>query len=89
MFDDVTMSDVRRSRDDDYNYSLQSVSKTQLCYFPKFKLVQNFNMLPLIIKSLSDESHFRTELKTYFLSKYNIDCTIKDCLSCEPQTDSL
>ena len=81
MFDDVP-DNVRRSRDDDYNFLLPQNNHVSLHHFPRHKLVYNWNNLPLLVKSLSEPSKFRSELKKHFLAKYKTDCTKQNCYSC-------
>ena len=69
MLDDVP-ENVRRSRDDDYNFVLPQNKYLYLHHYPKHKLIYNWNNLPLLLKSVSEPSKFRAELKTIFLTKY-------------------
>ena len=73
---------VRRTRDDDYNFSLVPLKYADLHHFPVPKLVSTWNSLPLTIKSVSDLSEFRADLKAYFLSKYETACDLVNCFSC-------
>ena len=61
---------VRRTRDDDYNFSLMPLKYADLHYFPVPKMISNWNSLPLTTKSISDLSDFHFDLKCYLLSKY-------------------
>ena len=38
-------------------------------HFPQQKLIYNWNNLPMLVKSVSEPSKFRAELKTIFLNK--------------------
>ena len=65
MFDNVP-ENGRRSRDDDYNYLLPQNNHVYLNHFPQHKLIYNWNNLPLLVKSVSEPSKFRAELKLFF-----------------------
>ena len=73
---------VRRTRDDDYNFSLLPLKYADLHHYPVPKMVSTWNSLPLTIKSVSDLSDFRSDLKAYFLSKYETVCDSVNCFSC-------
>ena len=68
MFDNVP-ENVRRSRDDDYNLLLPQNKHAFLNHFPQHKIIYNWNNLPLLVKSVSEPSKFRSELKSYFFRK--------------------
>ena len=72
---------VRRTIDDDYNFSLLPLKNADLHHFPVPKMVSTWNSLPLTIKSVSDLSDFRSDLKAHFLSKYETVCDLINCLS--------
>ena len=59
-----------RLREDDYNFFYPNVSYAALHFFPTMQLIHNWNKLPVTIKSNSDLSKFRSELKLNFFSKY-------------------
>ena len=82
MLSDVP-DNTRRSRDDDYNYSLPQSNYACLLHYPTPKLVYNWNCLPLTLKSVSEHGKFRRELKLSFLSKYETLCTKSTCRSCQ------
>ena len=82
MYSTVPESVVRRSRDDDYNYLSPQIKYANLHYFPSSQLIYNWNNLPLLIKSVSEPSEFRSELKRFLISKYETDCYLPNCYSC-------
>ena len=84
-FDNVP-ENGRRSRDDDYNYLLPQNNHVYLHHFPQYKLIYNWNNLPLLVKSVSKPSKFRDELKTIFLTKYKTECTKQNCYCCMATT---
>ena len=73
---------VRRVRDDDYNFLNIPLLYVDLHYFPVQRIISNWNNLPLEIKSVSDLSDFRQDLKSHFLSKYVTVCDVINCFSC-------
>ena len=73
---------VRRVRDDDYNFLQIPLLYVNLHYFPVPRIISNWNSLPLEIKSVSDLSEFRRDLKSHFLSKYVTVCDVINCFSC-------
>ena len=73
---------ARRTRDDDYNFHPSSLSYADLHYFPTPQLIYNWNNLPLLVKSVSDMSDFRSDLKHHFVSKYETNCLDVNCYSC-------
>ena len=73
---------VRRVRDDDYNFLQIPLLYLDLHYFPVQRIISNWNSLPLEIKSVSDLSDFRQDLKSHFLSKYVTVCDVVNCFSC-------
>ena len=81
MLDDVP-ENVRRFRDDDFNYLLPQNKYSYLNNFPQYQLIYSWNNLPLLIKSVSEPSQFRSELKSHFLEKYKTECTKQNCFSC-------
>ena len=81
MLDNVP-ENVRRSRNDDYNFLLPQTKYVYLHHFPKHKLIHNWNNLPLLVKSIAEPCKFRTELKSHFLAKYKTECTKQNCYSC-------
>ena len=74
---------VRRVRDDDYNFLQIPLLYVNLHYFPVPRIISNWNSLPLEIKSVSDLSEFRLDLKSHFLSKYLTVCDVINCFSCK------
>ena len=81
MLDNVP-ENVRRSRDDDYNFLLPQNKYIYLHHFPKHKLIYNWNNLPLLVKSVAEPCKFRAELKSHFLAKYKTECNKQNCYSC-------
>ena len=81
MLDNVP-DNFRRLRDDDYDYLLPTNKHASLNHFPKYKLIYNWNNLDICLKSVSEPSKFRSELKSHFLKKYKTDCTKQNCHSC-------
>ena len=81
MLDDVP-ENVRRLRDDDFNYLLPQNKYAYLNNFPQYQLIYSWNNLPLLIKSVSEPSQFRSELKSHFLEKYKTECNKQNCFSC-------
>ena len=82
LFSPVSDRGPRRTRDDDYNFSLVPLKYSDLFYYPVPKIISNWNSLPLTLKSISDLSDFRSDLKSYFLSKYETICETVGCFSC-------
>ena len=82
MFGTIPDNGPRRVRDDDYNFMNPPVNYSHLHYFPKSRLIYNWNNLPLLIKSVSDISEFRSDIKHHFLSKYETICDNPNCYSC-------
>ena len=74
---------VRRTRDDDYNFHPSALSFADLHYFPTPQLIYNWNNLPLLVKSVSDMSDFRSDLKQHFVSKYETICLDNNCYACQ------
>ena len=81
MLDNVP-ENVRRSRNDDYNFLLPQTKYVYLHNLPKHKLFHNWNNLPLLVKSIAEPCKFRAELKSHFLAKYKTECTKQNCYSC-------
>ena len=73
---------VRRVRGDEYNYFSSPVNFADLHFFPTPQLIYKWNNLPLVIKSVSDISNFRSDLKRNFISKYETICHEHNCYSC-------
>ena len=73
----------RRYRDDDYNFILPFINYNNLHHFPTPRLVYNWNNLPMTLKYVSEPLKFRTELKQYFFSTYETQCTKLKCFSCQ------
>ena len=84
MLDDVP-ENVRRSRDDDYNFFLPRNKYLYLHHYPEHKLIYNWNNLPLLLKSVVEPCQFRTELKSHFLAKYKTECIKENCLAITPK----
>ena len=82
MLSTVPDQGIRRVRDDDYNYYPSLLNYPNLHYFPTQQIIYNWNKLPIHIKSVSDFSNFRSELKSHFVSKYKTDCFDTNCYSC-------
>ena len=57
MLDDVP-ENIRRLRDDDFNYILPQNKYAYLNNFPQYQLIYNWNNLPLLLKSVSEPSQF-------------------------------
>ena len=81
MFENVP-ENVRRMRDNDYNYLLPQNIYSYLNHSPKYQLIYNWNNLHLLLKTVSEPSKFRSELKSHFLKKYKTECTKQNCYSC-------
>ena len=81
MLDNVPEND-RRLRDDDYNYCLPQNNYAYLNNYPQYKLIYNWNNLHVLLKSVSEPSKFRSQLKSNFLEKYKTECTKLNCFSC-------
>ena len=79
---DNVPDNIRRLRDDDYNYFLPTNKHASLNHFPKYQLFYNWNNLDIFLKSVSEPTKFRSELKSYFLEKYKTECTQPNCYSC-------
>ena len=73
---------VRRVRDDDYNFFQIPLLFVDLHFFPVQRIISNWNNLPLEIKSVSDLTDFRQDLKSHFFSKYVTVCDVINCFSC-------
>ena len=73
---------VRRVRGDEYNYFSSPANFADLHFFPTPQLIYKWNNLPLVIKSVSDISNFRSDLKRNFISKYETICHKHNCFSC-------
>ena len=63
------------------HFSLLPLKNADLHHFPVPKMVSTWNSLPLTIKSVSDLSDFRSDLKAHFLSKYETVFDLINCLS--------
>ena len=61
---------TRRSRDDNFNYILPQSDFASLLHYPTFKLVYNWNCLPITLTSVSEPGKFRRDLKQHSLTKY-------------------
>ena len=83
---DTVPDSHRRCRNDEYNFILPSINVANLHHFPTPKLVYNWNSLPITLKSVSEQSLFRTELKKHFTSMYETNCTKQKCYSCKLET---
>ena len=79
---DFVPDNGRRLRDDDYNYHLPPNKHASLNHFPQYQLIYNWNNLDIFLKSVSEPSKFRSELKSHFLEKYKTECTKPNCYSC-------
>ena len=75
-------NNIMRLREDDYNFFYPNVSYAALHFFPTMQLIHNWNKLPVTLKSNSDLSNFRSELKLNFISKYETVCHARTCFSC-------
>ena len=73
---------ARRTRDDDFDYSPSPINQADLHYFPTQQLIYKWNSLPLLLKSVSKLSEFRSDLKSHFTSKYKTLCNRNNCYSC-------
>ena len=72
-----------RRRNDGYNFYLPPLSESQLSYFPKNKIIQNWNSLHLDIKRESNKKTFCSILKDFYFAQYELDCTRQNCNSCQ------
>ena len=82
-FCDINYADTRRSRDDYYNYYYPQPIRPQLSQFPNVQIIQNWNSLNILFKSIGNEKEFCQSLKQYILSGYGQEiCNINDCHSC-------
>ena len=49
---------------------------------PTWEAIKLWNTLPPWLRKISKQSQFKTELKNYFLSKYELECTLETCKLC-------
>ena len=83
IFTDITNTDERQSRHNDYNYVKKPAIKSYLESFPYKQFVSNWNFLSIDLKSTADAIEFQQLLKENYLSNYNknIQCD-GPCFSC-------
>ena len=83
LFTEITCTDERQTRHNDYNYMNTPATKTYLESFPYKKFVSNWNSLSIDLKSTADAAEFQQLLKEHFLANYsnNIQCDVP-CFSC-------
>ena len=83
IFTDITNTDERQTRHNDYNYTNKPATKSYLESFPYKQFVSNWNFLSIDLKSTADAIEFQQLLKDYYLSNYNtnIQCD-GPCFSC-------
>ena len=83
IFTDITNTDERQTRHNDYNYNNKPAIKSYLESFPYKQFVSNWNFLSIDLKSTADAIEFQQLLKDNYLSNYNktIQCD-GPCFSC-------
>ena len=83
IFTDITNTDERQTRHNDYNYINKPATKSYLESFPYKQFVSSWNFLSIDLKSTADAIEFQQQLKDYYLSNYNtnIQCD-EPCFSC-------
>ena len=82
-FTDITNTDDRQTRHNDYNFVNKPALKTYLEKFPYKQFLSNWNSLSIDLKSTADETEFQQLLKDNTLATYSHEKNcIGPCYSC-------
>ena len=82
-FTDITNTDERQTRHNDYNYINKPALKSYLEKFPYKKFIANWNSLSIDQKSTADSAEFQQILKDNFLANYShANICLGPCYSC-------
>ena len=71
----------RRLSENELNLSIPITTGQGTELFPIPELIREWNRIPVHIKKLDKLSHFKSQLKSYLLEKYILDCTTPNCYS--------
>ena len=73
-------TDARSSRQNDCNFVIpETASKIRSPYIDS---IINWNSIPYNLKSIRKHLTFKSELKKFFIEKYNTICDVQNCYSC-------
>ena len=82
-FTDITNTDDRQTRHNDYNFVNKPALKSYLEKFPYKQFLSNWNSLSIDLKSTADETEFQQLLKDNTLATYSHETNcIGPCYSC-------
>ena len=77
----VDIDNLKR-REDQNDFATPLVNFHQLARSPHLLLIKDWNNLPSNIKATADYQEFLLLCKEFFLTKYETECLIDNCYSC-------